>query len=563
MAIDKQQIAAQLAEAAQLLALVGADPYRIRAFEQAAAAIEAYQGDVLALLHQDRLTDIKGIGKGLAVELATLKTDDQLAILDHLQARVPEGVRDLFRVSGLGVKKIAALWQSGITDLTALLAASEDGRVAAIKGFGAKSAAALGQAARFALAAQQQMRLDVAEAIAAQLTTTLKAALPGAQVAVAGSLRRACPVVDDIRLVVTRASHTEIRAALAAAADLAADEAPRIAGRFHERPFEAIVVAPEACGAALALWTGNADYRQALVERAGSLGYTLREGGLFEGDRRLATPSEAELLGYLDLPLTPPERREAAQPEVIEGLVTLADIRGLVHVHTDWSDGAVSLRAMVAAAQARSYRYLATADHSRSSAYANGLSVERVVAQAQEIEAVRQELADSSFELLHGMEVDILPDGSLDYPEEVLAQLDYTVVSVHQSFRLSRQQQTERIVRAVQHPQAKILGHATGRLLLRRPGYEVDLEAVIAACAEAGTVLELNANPHRLDLDWEWVARAKAAGCRFAINPDAHTIQGCDDVRYGVLQARKAGLQATDVVNTAPSAATFLQQLKR
>jgi len=218
---------------------------------------------------------------------------------------------------------------------------------------------------------------------------------------------------------------------------------------------------------------------------------------------------------------------------------------------------------MVAAAQARSYRYLATADHSRSSAYANGLSVERVVAQAQEIEAVRQELADSSFELLHGMEVDILPDGSLDYPEEVLAQLDYTVVSVHQSFRLSRQQQTERIVRAVQHPQAKILGHATGRLLLRRPGYEVDLEAVIAACAEAGTVLELNANPHRLDLDWEWVARAKAAGCRFAINPDAHTIQGCDDVRYGVLQARKAGLQATDVVNTAPSAATFLQQLKR
>jgi len=557
MAIDKKRIAAQLAEAAQLLALVGADPYRIRAYEQAAAAIEAYQGDVLALLYQDRLTEIRGIGKGLAAELATLKTHDQLAILEHLQARVPEGVRELFRVSGLGVKKIAALWQSGITDLAALLAAVEDGRVAAIKGFGAKSAAAIGQAALFALAAQQQMRLDVAEAIAAELTTTLRAALPGAQVAVAGSLRRACPVVDDIRLVVTGASHTEVRAALAATGD-----APRVTGRYHGRPFEAIVVAPEAYGAALAIWTGNSDYVQALITRAADQGYTLREDGLFAGDRRLATPSEAELLGYLDLPLTPPERREAAQPEVIEDLVTLLDIRGLIHVHTDWSDGAVSLRSMVAAAQTRGYRYLATADHSRTSAYANGLSVERVLAQAEEIEAVRQELA-SGFELLHGMEVDILPDGSLDYPEELLAQLDYTVVSVHQHFGLSRLQQTGRIVRAVQHPKARILGHPTGRLLLRRPGYEVDLDAVIAACAEAGTVLELNANPHRLDLDWEWVARAKAAGCRFAINPDAHTIQGCDDVRYGVLQARKAGLRVADVVNSAPTARAFLQRLKR
>jgi DNA polymerase (family 10) len=247
---------------------------------------------------------------------------------------------------------------------------------------------------------------------------------------------------------------------------------------------------------------------------------------------------------------------------MIEDLVTLSDIRGLVHVHTDWSDGAASLRSMVAAAQAHGYRYLATADHSRTSAYANGLSVERVLAQAEEIEAVRHGL-DSGFELLHGMEVDILTDGSLDYPEELLAQLDYTVVSVHQGFRLSRRQQTERIIRAVQHPKAKILGHATGRLLLRRPGYEVDLEAVIAACADAGTVLELNGNPHRLDLDWEWVARAKAAGCRFAINPDAHTIQGCDDVRYGVLQARKAGLRVADVVNSAPTASAFLQQLKR
>lgn len=564
MVLDKKQIAAQLSEVAQLLAVLGEDPYRVRAFEQAAAAIDGYQGDVLAMLREDRLTAIKGIGKGLAAELATLKTRDRLAILDDLRARVPEGVRDLFRVSGLGAKRIAALWQSGITDLETLVAAVEDGRVAAMKGFGAKSAAAIGQAARFALVAQQRMRLDVAETVATELMATLTAALPSAQVAVAGSLRRACPVVADVDLVVTQASLDEVQTVLSAVAELTASDVPRVTGRYRGHPFEVMVVAPPAYGAALALWTGNAEYRQTLQAQAAALGYSLRDDGLFEGDRQLATPSEDELWHYLGLPFIPPERREAPLPEVIDGLITPTEICGLVHVHTDWSDGAVSLQEMVAAAQARGYRYLAIADHSRSSYYANGLSLERVAAQAEEVARIRQALkqAGSDFELLHGIEVDILVDGSLDYPEEVLAQLDYTVVSVHHGFGLSRRQQTERVIRAVQHPKAKILGHPTGRLLLRRPGFDLDLEAVIGACAETGTVIEINANPHRLDLDWQWVAKARAGGCRFAINPDAHTVLGCDDVRYGVMQARKAGLTAAEVVNCAPSAAAFLARLK-
>ena len=239
-------------------------------------------------------------------------------------------------------------------------------------------------------------------------------------------------------------------------------------------------------------------------------------------------------------------------------------MRGLIHNHSTWSDAVFSIREMVAGARARGYAYLGMGDHSRTSYYANGLSIERVMAQAKEIEEIRAELAaeGSDFELLHGLEVDILPDGTLDYPDEIMATLDYAVVSVHQNFTLSEKAQTERIVRAVHNPYAKILGHLTGRLVLRRPGYAVDQNAVIEACAETGTIIEINANPHRLDMDWRWVIKAKERGCKFSINPDAHHTDGFDDVYYGVLMARKAGLSKEDVVNTAATGGGFLERLK-
>ena len=290
---------------------------------------------------------------------------------------------------------------------------------------------------------------------------------------------------------------------------------------------------------------------------------SLTSNGLEGTSGHIPSDSEEALFAALELPTVPPELREEADAAPVPDLLEESDIRGLVHNHSTWSDAVNSIPEMVAAAQGLGYAYLAMADHSRSSFYANGLSIERVAAQAEEIDALRRQLdeAGSAFELLHGIEVDILPDGSLDYPDEVLATLDYTVVSVHQNFTLSRAEQTERIVTAVRHPLASILGHATGRLMLRRPPYEVDLEAVIDACAESGTVIEINASPYRLDLDWRWVRVAKAEGCRFSVNPDAHRSDGFDDVRYGVGMARKAGLTPAEVVNTAPSGQAFLARL--
>ena len=290
----------------------------------------------------------------------------------------------------------------------------------------------------------------------------------------------------------------------------------------------------------------------------------LRSDGLFKHNRLVTTPSEEDLFKALGIAWVTPELRESSRLEQPQNLVTLSDIRGMVHNHSTWSDAEHSIREMVRAAQERGYSYLAMADHSRTSFYANGLSIERVYAQAKEIQTIRQELKHqgSDFELLHGIEVDILSDGSLDYPDEVLATLDYTVVSVHQNFTLSEKAQTERIIKAVKNPYAKILGHMTGRLLLRRPSYALDIQAIIEACAESQTIIEINANPYRLDLDWRWVIKAKELGCAFSINPDAHAINGFDDIRYGVMMARKAGLSAKDVVNTASTGQAFLSHLK-
>jgi DNA polymerase (family 10) len=552
MPIDKKVLAQQLKEAARLLELLGEDPFRARAFDNAARQLDLFEGDVARLLAEDRLTEVPGIGKGLAAELAALKTRGTLPLLDELYERVPAGVRSLFRVSGLGAKKVAALWRSGITDLPTLVEAARDGRIAALKGFGAKSAQALLEAAEFALEASRYLRLDQAEALAEAVLARLRQALPEARFAVAGELRRACEVVAGLELVAAGAGAAEVQAALGVAASHGKGEC--VQAELGGYPLAVHLCRDDAFGTTLARATGSEAFWGWLEQRARERGVPLQ--GHYEDEERF--------FAALSLPFIPPERREEAEPELIEDLVTLADIRGLVHAHTRASDGAASLREMVAAAQARGYRYLAIADHSQSSQIANGLSPERVLAQAEEVAQLRRELAraGSDFGLLHGIEVDIRTDGSLDYDDEILARLDYVIVSVHQHFGLSLKQQTERIVRAVRHPRASILAHPTGRLLLHRPGYALDLEAVIEACAESGTVIELNANPRRLDLDWRWVKRAKARGCRFAINPDAHAASGYDDLRYGVAQARKAGLTPRDVVNTAPSAEAFLARLK-
>ncbi len=564
MSLNKKQLAAQLKEVANLLELLGEDAFRARAFMTAARNIENFEGDVAQLLQEDRLSEIKGIGSGLAAELAALKTQESLPLLEELKGRVPEGVRSLFMVSGLGAKKIAALWQSGIVSLEDLVAAAQAGRIASMKGFGKKSAENILVAAQFALNARKRMHLNVALKIAQLVIEAITQALPQARAEIAGSLRRGLETIGDINLLITGVKAPQVAKALENIVQVKDLSESQLTVLLDGRTVQIIISSEAAFGASLAFYTGNYEYRRMLLERAAELGYELREDGLFQADKLTETKSEVDLFEKLKLPFIQAERREQRQPKPTAQVITLADMHGLVHNHSSWSDAVNSIREMVSAARAKGYNYLAMADHSQSSYYANGLSAERVFAQAKEIAEIRRELADegSDFGLLHGIEVDIMTDGSLDYPDEVLAVLDYTVVSVHQNFSLSESKQTARIIRAVQNPYAGILGHATGRLLLRRPGYQLDLQAVIEACAESNTVIEINAHPYRLDLDWRWVIKARELGCKFSINPDAHHIDGFDDLRYGVIVARKAGLSKVDVVNTAPTAEQFLRQLK-
>ena len=557
-------MAGQLKEAAKLMELLGEDTFKIRAFNNAVRSIENYEGDIEELLFADRLTEIKGIGNSIAAELAGLKDGDEIELLLELNQRVPPGVRGLFLVSGLGVKKIKALWANGIDSLEELIMASNDGRLLAMKGFSSKSADKFSAAAEFVLNASRRMRLDEASQIAELIIDQINSGFGKKVAFAAGSYRRKLETIGDIDIVIKDLSCQELTEYLETFLQIVESKKDRISARYSERDISFLCAPALQFAWLYLLETGNNDYRQMLLARAKEQGLELRNGQLLKDSKSVIVRSEAEALEYLGLPYIIPERREFANPKKIENIIELKDIKGLVHNHSNWSDGVAGIREMVAAARARGFNYLAMADHSKTSYYANGLSRERVYAQAREIAEIRRELAEegSDFGLLHGIEVDIMTDGSLDFDDELLASLDYVVASVHQNFSLSQDKQTERIIKAISNPYVSILGHLSGRLLLRRPAYDIDQEAIIEASAETGTVIEINAHPARLDMDWRMAIIAKEKGCKFSINPDAHETNGFDVLKYGVMMARKAGLTKADIVNSAQKAEDFLAVLK-
>ena len=562
--LNKKEIAAQLKEAANLLDVLADDAFRAKAFMNASRQIEAFEGDILDLLRDDKLTSIRGVGKGVATELAYLKTQEVIPALIELHERVPEEVRDLFKVSGLGAKKISILWQNNISGLEGLIEAVNNGSIAALKGFGAKSAAKFAEAAKFAIEAKRRMRLDIAEALSNAIETLLTTKLPNAQVGIAGEYRRKCETIGSLEFIIAKTSLEDIQAALANTEGNLNTEDNVITLELEGRIANITVVETDQFGAVLAVKTASQDHLEGLKEQAQKQGLELKEDGLYKNGEYISIDTEAIFYETLKTPWVTPELREEKTPQPVSNLIELSDIKGQIHNHSTWSDAVHSIREMVQACINDGYNYLAMADHSKTSYYANGLSEERVIAQAKEITEIRQELEDtgSNFELLHGIEVDIMTDGSLDYDDEIMNLLDYAVVSVHQNFTLSEEDQTARIIKAIQHPKASILAHPTGRILLRRPEYAVNQDAIIEACSKNGTILEINASPYRLDMDWRWVKKAKAKSCKFSINPDAHHIDQLNVTKYGVMMARKAGLTKEDVVNTAETARAFLDQLK-
>lgn len=549
--LTRKSLVHALNSTADLLDLLGEEAFRAQAYRSAARSLEGLEAEASELAAKN-FAGIPKVGKNIAAELGAYMQSGTFGPLEDAASQIPPGVLGLFRVRGLGPKKIRALWDAGFDSLERLREGAQNGGVAGTKGFGAKSAATILEAVDFALASQEHQSLSIGLDISGALAARL-ADLDGR---IAGDARRGLDTVRVARVTVTGTAE-EVTARLAGMVeDLApVEKKPVLAGRVDGVPVE-IAYAPAGARGALDLMMGGpAKYREELRADAKAKGFDLSGRGLKKDGTLISTPTEQDVTDALGLPLRPAEYREPEHDGIWqtlpppEELVTVGDIRGMLHTHSVWSDGAATVRDMVGAAvglgHGHNEHYLGTGDHSRAAHYANGLSIERLHAYIAEIRALQAE----GLPVLAGAEVDILDDGSLDYPDDVLLELDYVVASVHSLFTLDPVKQTARLVRAASHPLITILGHPTGRLLLRRPGYALDLEAVLAACEANGTVVEINANAARLDLDWRDVLRWRQR-LTFAINTDAHVPGGLSDTRFGVAVARKAGLRPDGVINT-------------
>jgi DNA polymerase (family X) len=562
--LKSSDVAAVLAEIAVLSELNGENPFRSRAFAGAARALEGSDIDLPRLARDDRLTSLPGIGPAIAETIRELVETGRSTLHEELRTATPIGLFALLRVPGLGPKRTHTLYtERGIESLDALETAARDGTLAALPGFGPKTTRKVLEGIAFVRAGLRRRRFPEAAVVAERLHEWLQRRADVQRAEIVGGVRRRLEVVDSIELLAatddaaaliedfSQLNGVELQVASGDCAE--ARLADGVTARLH-------VVLLEEWAAALVWLTGNDDHLAQLRSHAEARGLRLERRGLFRGERRIATPDETDVFRALGLPWTPPELREGkgevelAAQGLLPRLIDYADLRGAFHCHTVYSDGKATIPELAEAARERGWSYLGLADHSRSAAYVGGLSVERVRHQQSEVDAWNRRCAGSheAVRLFKGIESDILADGRLDYPDEVLATFDYVIGSVHGGFAMGEREMTERILRAVRNPYLTMLGHPTGRRLLTRSGYPLDVRAVLEAAAQAGVVVEVNANPHRLDLDWRHLRYALEVGVLIAINPDAHSVDSLDDVHYGINIARKGGLSASQVLNTWP-----------
>ena len=561
--MDKADIAAVFDALATLLELRGDNPFKIRAYQSAARTLETMPEDLAALIAEDRLTEVRGIGKDLAERILELHTTGRCLLLDELRASIPAGLIEMLEIPGLGPKKVKALHaELGVDTIDGLKKACEDGRVAVIKGFGEKTQEKiLSGIANRAAYAKRHLRPH-ALAVALPILDELRK-IPGVTHAeAAGSLRRRMETVGDIDFLAATENPGPVMdrfCALPGVREVTAKGDTKYSVRFESGLQADLRVVPAAQFAyALHHFTGSKEHNVAMRRRALERGLTLSEWGLAPVRPDVAAPkpatSEAELFAALGLPWIPPELREGmgelelAEAGKLPHLVTLQDIRGAFHNHTTASDGKNTLEEMVAAAEALGWEYLGIADHSKAAFQANGLDERRL---RRQIDDIRKLNASGKFRchVFAGSEVDILKDGSLDFDDDLLGELDYVVASVHNAFTLEEDEMTARILRAIEHPAVTMLGHLTGRLLLRREPYKVNVAKVIDAAIAHGKIIELNANPLRLDMDWRHWIRAAERGLLTSINPDAHDTSGLQFVAAGVDAARKGRLEPRHILN--------------
>ncbi len=541
--VDSRTAADALERIAHLLELRGDNPFKTRAYHNAARALTALDADDLAPRFADgTLDNTPGLGPGTLAVVRDLVTHGHSSLLDQLAAETPPGLTELLGIPGLGTAKIHQLHTTlGVDSLDALEAAARDGRLAGVKGFGAKTAEKIAKGAAFVRASAGQVRFPEAAVEAARLVEAVRAQPGVIAAAAAGEVRRRLEVVGALDVV-------------------AASDAPAAVRLPAAHGVAARLTRAEPARYAVALWraTGNDAHVAAVAERLATRGVTF-DGDAVRGASGHIVPvsDEAELYALAGMSFVVPELREgrgeveAAAAGDLPALVEPADLRGVLHCHTTYSDGGASVAEMAEAARARGWSYVGITDHSQSAAYAGGLTPAAVTKQHAEIDRVNDDYAARgvAFRVLKGIECDILGEGDLDYDERTLARFEFVIGSVHSRFGLARREMTDRICRAVANPFLTVLGHPTGRLLLQRDAYAIDVGEVVAAAAEHGAAVELNADPHRLDLDWRELRAARDRGVTIEIGPDAHSPEGLANVEFGVGVARKGWIGPADVLN--------------
>jgi DNA polymerase (family 10) len=562
MPVANLAVAAALEEIADRLDIQGANAFRIRAYRTAARMVRELPDDVAQMAARgESLEGRRGIGADLAGKITQIATTGTCGLLRNLRSEMPPAITDLLQVPGLGPKRVKTLWHElGVETAEQVVRAAHDRRIRAIHGFGEKMEQGIASAVSAHLSKKSRIPLAVAAEHATALLRHVASHARPRHLEVAGSFRRRRETVGDLDVLAAGGNAAAIVKAFVGYPDVDAvlsHGATRAAVRLHGGLQVDLRVVPETCfGSALAYFTGSKAHNIAIRRLGQERGLKINEYGVYRGSHRIAGDTETSVYAAVGLPLIPPELREdrgeiaAAREGRLPRLVELADLRGDLHAHTRATDGRDSLVDMVAAARARGYEYLAITEHSRHQAMSHGLDAARLGAQAREIAAHNGQLP--GFCVLHGIEVDILSDGSLDLPDEVLAPLDLVVAAVHGAVDLDRARQTQRILAALEHPAVSILAHPTGRLIGKREPYDLDMLAIIRKAKALGVHLELNAHPERLDLTDTHLRMCRDEGVRVAISSDAHSVHELANIEWGVGQARRGWLARNDVLNSLP-----------
>lgn len=560
MPMHNAEIADLFDTLADLLEIEDANPFRIRAYRNGALTIRQYARSMQSLVEAGvDLTELPGIGEALAEKIKTIVKTGRLPQLEEVRSRTPAALSDLMAIEGLGPKRVKTLYKElNIRSLDDLRRKVKDGKIHELEGFGEKTEASILEHIERYRGKQKRMMLATAEEVAESLSDYLKAVEGVKELTVAGSFRRRKETVGDLDILVTAQKGSPVMQRFTEfdeVAEVISQGTTRSTVVLRSGLHVDLRVLPEVSyGAALQYFTGSREHNIEVRRLAVKKGYKINEYGVFDGDRRIAGKSEKEVYATVGLPYIEPELREnrgeieAGFKGALPKLIELKDIRGDLHCHTNATDGHNSLEEMAAAAKALGYEYLSINDHSKHVRIARGMDEKRLRKQLEEIDRLNAEL--KGITILKSMEVDILEDGKLDLPDRVLKELDFTVCAVHYKFHLSRAKQTKRIIRAMDNPLFTILAHPSGRLINEREAYDVDMERVLQAARERGCHIEVNAQPARLDLNDVHCKAAKEMGLKFSIATDTHSTAGFSHMRFGIDQARRGWLEASDVINT-------------